>query len=209
MAEGAKGEVVVEEPTRAQQTLARRVAEAKATVPDFALSAGVDVDGLDLVLERIVRACALALREHPRANGAYRDGRFERYSRVNVGVVIGVADGLVVPTIFDADRKPLAEIASELAVLAQRADGGELTPPELAGGTFTVFPAAAERITPVINGPQAAILGVGAAVPRAVARDAAVAVRSVAELTLVCDHRILYGDAAAALLERVRALVRE
>ncbi len=92
----------------------------------------------------IVKACALALREHPRANGSYRDGRFELHSRVNVGVAVAVASedptggALVVPTVFDADTKALGEIARETRALAERVRDGTVTPPELSGGTFTV-----------------------------------------------------------------------
>ena len=92
----------------------------------------------------IVKACALALRDHPRANGSYRDGRFELHSRVNVGVAVaaGAEDptggALVVPTVFDADTKALGEIARETRTLAERVRDGSITPPELSGGTFTV-----------------------------------------------------------------------
>ena len=88
--------------------------------------------------DMVVKACAIALREHPRANGAYRDGRLELYSRVNVGVAVAAQDALVVPTIFDADLKGLRQIASEARALAQRVREGTVTPPELSGGTFTV-----------------------------------------------------------------------
>ena len=74
--------------------------------------------------DMVVKACALALREHPRANGAYRDGRFELYSRVNVGVAVAAQDALVVPTVFDADRKGLRQIAAESRALAQRVRDG-------------------------------------------------------------------------------------
>ena len=124
--------------------------------------------------DMVVKACALALREHPRANGAYRDGRFELYSRVNVGIAVAADDALVVPTVFDADRKGLRQIASESRALAQRVRDGAITPPELSGATFTVSNLGMygiDSFSAVINPPQAAILAVGAIRERPVARE--------------------------------------
>src|SRR6185295_15888088 len=86
----------------------------------------------------IVKAAALALRDHPPANGSYRDGRFELYSRVNVGIAVAADGALVVPTIFDADQKSLGAIATEARRLAASVRDGTVTPPELSGATFTV-----------------------------------------------------------------------
>ncbi|HEU0318516.1 MAG TPA: dihydrolipoamide acetyltransferase family protein, partial [Solirubrobacteraceae bacterium] len=133
--ETAKGAVTYEDLTKLQQTVARRMAESKATAPHFQLSAQIDMSRPVAARARIkaeasegevvpsfndmvVKACAIALREHPRANGAYRDGRVELYSRVNVGVAVAARDALVVPTIFDADLKGLRQIASEARALA-------------------------------------------------------------------------------------------
>ena len=88
--------------------------------------------------DMVVKACAIALREFPRANGAYRDGKWELYSRVNVGIAVAARDALVVPTVFDADLKGLRQIATESRALAARVREGTITPPELSGGTFTV-----------------------------------------------------------------------
>jgi pyruvate dehydrogenase E2 component (dihydrolipoamide acetyltransferase) len=159
-----------------------------------------------------VRASALALREFPRANGSYRDARFELHSRVNVGVAVAATDALVVPTIFDADRKSLREIAAESRVLAERVRAGTVTPPELSGGTFTVSNLGMFGVTDfsaVINPPQAAILAVGALAPRAVVRDGELVARSTMGVTLSCDHRILYGADAAQFLARIRALLEQ
>ncbi len=203
------------------------MAESKATVPEFTLQADVDMAGCvalraelkELATDErpapsyndmVVKACAIALREFPRANGAYRDGRFELYSRVNVGVAVAAEDSLVVPTVFDADRKGLGEIARETRALAERVRTGAITPPEVSGGTFTVSTLGMYGITSfaaVINPPQAAILAVGELAPRPLARDGDVVVRRVMSLTLVCDHRILYGAPAAEFLGRVRALL--
>ncbi len=86
----------------------------------------------------MIKASALALRDFPRANGAYRDGQFELYRRINIGVAVAGQDALVVPTVFDADEKSLGTIAAESRRLAERVRDGKITPPELSAGTFTV-----------------------------------------------------------------------
>lgn len=240
----AKGETTTVELTRTQQTIARRMAESKATIPDFSIQADVDMEecaALRSELKRmshpdaaaqpgaaapavaptyndmVVKACALALREHPRANGSYRDGRLQLHSRVNVGVAVAADDALVVPTVFDADEKSLGEIARETRALAERVRSGAITPPELGGGTFTVSNLGmfgVRSFTAIVNPPQAAILSVGSLEQRAVVLAGGgdgggeVVVRHTMTLTLVCDHRILYGADAAQFLARVRELLQ-
>ena len=202
------------------------MAESKATIPDFTLNIEVDMEGavalraelkaLELPVtptynDMVVKASAIALREFPRANGSYRDGRFELHSRVNVGVAVAAQDALVVPTVFDADAKSLTTIATETRALAGRVREGVVTPPELSGGTFTVSNLGmfgVTSFTAVINPPQAAILSVGALAQRAVVRDGAIVARHTMDLTLACDHRILYGADAAQFLARVRDLLQ-
>jgi pyruvate dehydrogenase E2 component (dihydrolipoamide acetyltransferase) len=162
--------------------------------------------------DMVVKACAIALREHPRANGAYRDGRLELYSRVNVGVAVAARDALVVPTIFDADLKGLRQIATESRGLAERVREGTITPPELSGGTFTVSNLGMFGISnfaAVINPPQAGILAVGAIAERPVVRDGEIAVGHLMPMTLACDHRILYGADGAVFCDRIRNLLEE
>ncbi|HET6551017.1 MAG TPA: dihydrolipoamide acetyltransferase family protein [Solirubrobacter sp.] len=221
--EEGRGEVTQQEPTRLQRTIARRMAESKATAPDFVLGLEVDMEeavGLRGQLKAaagdapapsfndfVIKAAALALRDFPRANAAYRDGQFELYARVNVGIAVAGQDALVVPTVFDADQKSLGTIAAETRRLAERVREGEITPPELSSGTFTVSNLGMygiRRFVAVINPPQAAILAVGELTPRPVVRDGEVVVRSIMELTLSCDHRILYGADAAEFLARIR-----
>jgi len=221
--------VTYEDPSKLQSTVARRMSESKATAPHFYLEAEVDMSRLaaaraqikatakegDVVPsfnDMVVKACALALREHPRANGAYRDGRFELYSRVNVGVAVAAGDALVVPTVFDADRKSLRQIATEARGLARKVRDGQITPPELSGATFTVSNLGMfgiESFAAVINPPQAAILAVGAITERPVVRDGAMASAHLMRVNLACDHRILYGAPAAEFLARIKGLLEE
>jgi pyruvate dehydrogenase E2 component (dihydrolipoamide acetyltransferase) len=222
--ESAKGEVERVELDRAGQTIARRMAESKATAPHLYLRTQVDMtravsvrDAFGQVAaedethptinDMVVRSVGLALRNHPRANGSYRDGGFELYSRINVGIVVAAGDSFAVPAIVDADRRSLSEIASESSRLVARVRDGQVTSPELAGGTFTVSNLGmfgVRSVDPVINGGQAAILGVGEISEQAVVKDGEFAVAQVMEISLACDHRILFGAGAAAFLAEVK-----
>jgi pyruvate dehydrogenase E2 component (dihydrolipoamide acetyltransferase) len=222
----AKGQTTTVALTRMQQTIARRMAESKATIPDFTLLCDVDMqecvrlrselkriskDEAPTYNDMVVKACALALREHPRANGSYRDGTLALHSRINIGVAVAAQDALVVPTVFDADAKALGEIARETRSLAARVRDATITPPELGGGTFTVSNLGMYGIasfTAIINPPQAAILSVGSVQRRAVVLEDELVARHTMKLTLVCDHRVLYGADAAELLARVRELLQ-
>jgi pyruvate dehydrogenase E2 component (dihydrolipoamide acetyltransferase) len=186
--QGARGETRIEEPTAAERAIARRAAESRATVPDVELSVALGSAPAATTAE-LVRAGALALREHPRANAAYRDGRFELYSRINVGVVVAIDSTYSIPTVFDADRFSPAELEQELERLAAGAIAGTLRAPAFGAATFTLWNAGEHELAaasiPVVPG-QAAALAAGT---RA--------------LTLCCDHRILYGARAARFLKAI------
>jgi pyruvate dehydrogenase E2 component (dihydrolipoamide acetyltransferase) len=220
-----KGEVTTVELTSIQRTIARRMAESRATVPDIQIRTEADVTDLlalraqmkaaqasaPSVNDFVVKACGLVLREQPRVNGAYKDGAFDLYRRVNVGVAVAGEGTLIVPTIFDADVQPVTAIAQQVRALAERARGGTITPPELSGGTFTVSNLGmfgVTSFTAIVNPGQAAILAVGAAVTRPTFdADGALVKRSLMDLSLCCDHRILYGADAAQFVARVRELL--
>jgi pyruvate dehydrogenase E2 component (dihydrolipoamide acetyltransferase) len=224
---GAKGEVEYHELTRLQQVVTRRMAESKATAPDFALSLDVDMtlavelrsrlkevsDPPPSFNDMVVKACATALTEFPRVNGAYRDGKFELYSKVNVGVAVAAADTLVVPTIFDADQKSLGQIAKDARAAIQKVRDKKITPPEVSGGTFTVSNLGmygVEHFTAIINPPQAALLTVGALKKKPIVdENDRIVPRDEMTLTLVCDHRILYGADGAEFLARVKELLEQ
>ena len=201
---GAKGEITVHEPTPAQRTVARRTAEARATIPDIELSLDIEVSERDGSWDaRLVSACARALRAVPRANGAYRDGHFETYSRVNVGFVVAHGDAYLIPTVFDADQLSVAQLTDELDRLTQGARERTLLAPAFSGATFTLFNAGAlgvARSGIVINPPQAGALACGAVRDVPVLRGGEVVAGRVMTATLACDHRVLYGAAAAEFL---------
>jgi pyruvate dehydrogenase E2 component (dihydrolipoamide acetyltransferase) len=227
--ETAKGETRIQGLTKAQQVVARRMAESKATAPHFYLTLEIEMtkavaarkaikaaaregDVVPSFNDMVVKACAIALTEFPKANGAYKDGRFELYSRVNVGVAVAVEEGLVVPTVFDADRKGLRQIAADTRAVAAKVRDGSITPPELSGGTFTVSNLGMfgiEEFGAVINQPQAGILAVGAIREAPVVKDGQLAPAQLMKVTLSCDHRILYGAEGAEFLARVKQLLEE
>ncbi len=219
----------VREPTRLQRLIARRMVEAKTTIPHFQVQTEVEMDEAIALRARlkqlvgederppslndlIVRASAVALREHPLANGSWVDDRFLLHDRVHVGIAVAADDALVVPTIFDADRLSVGAIGAESRRLAAAVRDGSVTPAELAGGTFTVSNLGMfgmTAITPVVNPPQAAILGVGALRETLARRDGEIVDRSLLTLTLSCDHRILYGADAARFLARIKQLLEQ
>jgi len=224
--ERSPGNVNVQKLTSVQQVIARRMTEAKATVPEFQVETEATMDtaltlreqlrplvgdgALPSLTDLIVKASALALRDHPRVNGAYRDGQFELYTRINIGVAVAAADALIVPIVTDADSRSLIEIATETRRLAELVRSGQTTPADLADGTFTVSNLGMygmTSITPVINPPQAAILGVGAIRDTLRLHDGELATTHPMTLTLTCDHRILYGTHAAHFLSTVRDLL--
>lgn len=215
------------QPSRLQQLIARRMTEAKATVPHFQVQTEVSMqqaialraqlrsvadegDAVPSINDIIIKAAAMALREHPLANGSYQGDRFVLYDAVNVGMAVAAEESLVVPTVFDAPEKSLGQIARETRALVARVRDGEISPAELEGGTFTVSNLGMfgmTAITPVINPPQAAILGVGGTRDVLARIDGQIVDRPVLTLTLSCDHRILYGADAARFLARIRALI--
>jgi pyruvate dehydrogenase E2 component (dihydrolipoamide acetyltransferase) len=214
----------VRELTPMLKAVARRMAESFATVPHFSVSARIDMTAADAlrrdantalapagekisVNDLIVRACALALIEHPQAHRSYVEGRHVYHAHANVGIAVALDDGLVVPVIEAADRKPLRVIAREARDLAGRARSGGLRQPEIEGGTFTVSNLGMFDVAffnAIINPPESAILAVGSAEPTPVVRDGEVTVRSLMTATLSVDHRACSGADGARLLQTIR-----
>ncbi len=219
-----RGAATPVELTPTQRTIARRMAESRASIPEFTLEAEVDMDAADRLREEqrsagidplpsfndlVVRAVALALREFPALNATYEDGPV-RHGRVNVGIAVATDDALIVPTVFDADRKTVFELAHETRALAEGARSRSLTAEQLGDGTFTVSNLGmfgVRRFNAVINPPQAAILAVGEVGERAVVRDGAVVATTTMDVSLSCDHRVVYGAEAARFLQHVRHLL--
>lgn len=154
-----------------------------------------------------MKASALALREHPRVNGSYRDGQVLLYPRVNVAIAVAAGDAILTPVIYEAETTPLGEIARTNRVVGS-VRSGTITPAQLDGGTFTVSNLGmygVDEFVAVITPPQAAILAVGSVRTKPVVDETGgVAVKAVMRLTLSCDHRVLSGEQAALFLGAVR-----
>jgi pyruvate dehydrogenase E2 component (dihydrolipoamide acetyltransferase) len=222
---GGKGDVETLELTATQATIARRMVESATTIPSFSVSADVDMT-LVVELRRgareeradapslndfLVKAAAATLRELPRFNASYVDGRIEQYSRVNVGIAVATDDALLVPVVLDADRKTLAEVAADTRRLADSARRRALAPDDLHHGTFTVSNLGMFGVgafTAIVDPPQVAILAVGGVRRAAVEEpEGGVVFRDLMTVTLTCDHRVVYGADGAQFLSRLRDLL--
>lgn len=219
-----RGQSTSVDPTTAQQTVARRMAESKATAPEFFVETEVDmttavayreqlrsmVTPLPSFNDFVIKASAQALRQYPNVNAAYKDGHFEQYSDVNIGMVVSAVELLAVPTLFNVDQKGLAQIAAEAQQLSEAVRTRSIQPSQMSGGTFSISNLGmygVDRFTAILNPPQAAILAVGAINRRAViAEDGmSLVIRQIMNMTLTCDHRILYGAEAAEFLGAIKA----
>jgi len=190
----------------ADMTEMARLREAKGA--EWERRFGIKVSYSDLIHMAVARA----LREEPRIN-CRLDGQAVRVRKeVNLSVAVDLGEGLVVVVIKDADRKSLGDLAKAARDLAERARAGKLSPDEMADGTFTVTNLGGlgvEAFTPIINQPQAGILGIGKIMEKPVVLGGGIHVRSMLTLSLVFDHRLLDGAPAAKFLAKVKALLEE
>ena len=158
----------------------------------------------------VILAAARSLKERPLLNASWTDEGIVQKNYVNIGIAVSVEDGLIVPVINDADKKDLLQIASQVQDIAQRSRTKKIKPEEVQGGTFTITNHGLNGslfATPVILLPQTAILGVGAVVKRPVVTDDAIAIRSMAYLSLSFDHRVIDGADADAFLRKVKGIL--
>ena len=214
-----------------RKVIARRLTEAKQTIPHYYLTVDCELDallklraelnareGADYKLsvnDFLIKALALALRKVPAANRAWGGDRLYQYRDVDIGVAVAIPDGLVTPLIRRADQKGLATIAKEMRDLSARArdpGGMKLKPEEYQGGSFSISNLGMYGIrefAAVINPPQAGILAVGAGEQRPVVKDGALATATVMTATLSADHRLVDGATGAELLAAFERYVEE
>lgn len=216
---------------RTREVISRRLAESSSSTPHFSVTVSAEVDALLAlraeinareesrgrarvsVNDLVVRAAAIALREHPGINASYSAGGRGQtllHGRVNIGIAVASPGGLVVPVVRDADGRTVSQITEESRRLAALAKDRRLGAADMTGGTFTISNLGmfgVEHFTAIINPPEGAILAVGAAVPEPVAIDGAVVVRSRMRLTLSADHRIIDGALAARFLAALAELL--
>jgi pyruvate dehydrogenase E2 component (dihydrolipoamide acetyltransferase) len=212
--------------SRVRKTIAERMTRSKATIPHFYLSSDCRVDRLLDVRERlkadglsisvndfVVRAAAIALGRVPEANASWSDdGGIIRHDRIDIAVAVALDDGMVTPVVRGADGLGLAAIGETIRALAARARDGKLAPSEYDGATFTISNLGMHGVGEmfaIINPPQACILGVGAAEPRAVVENGNVVAGTVMTLSVSADHRVLDGTTGARLLAEIRRLLEE
>lgn len=208
--------------TQIRKTIARRLSQSLGPIPTFYLTAEADMeraaearDALNAQGEGkvsfndiIIKATALALKQHPACNAWWQDEHIRYWRDVHVSMAVAIDDGLITPVIRHADRKSLREIGTEARDLATRARDRKLKPDEYTGGTFSVSNLGMfdiDEFTAIINPPECGILAIGRIAPRAVAHEGQVVVRRRLRLTMSCDHRVIDGATGAAFL---RTLVR-
>jgi len=221
-------DVEVVEPNRMQATIARRMAEAKSTIPEFTVTVEARVDlavsmrqqlkdsvpGAEKVTmtDFLVRASALALRKFPEVNSSWVDGKFQRKRRISIGLAVAPSQGmgLLVPVVHDADVKDLIQISIESRQVIERARSGRPAEGDLSGATFSISNLGmygVDEFTAIINPPEAAILAVGAIEDVAVVDAGRIVPGKVMRMTLSVDHRVFYGATAAQFMAEVKRLI--
>ena len=215
-----------------RKTIARRLTEAKQTVPHFYVSMDIELDALlklraELngksakdgpaafklsVNDLLIKACAMALRRMPNVNASWTDEGVAIYDDVDISVAVSIPDGLITPIIRQADRKGLSAISNEMKDLAGRARSGKLKPEEFQGGGFSISNMGmygVREFAAIINPPQGAILAVSAGEPRPVVKDGQLAIATVMTCTLSVDHRVIDGALGAEWLGVFKAIVED
>ena len=210
-----------------RRTIAKRLSESIGPIPHFFLTADYDVTnllamrvqlneilGAKLSLnDFIVRAAALALRDHPNVNSSWSDDAITQHGEIHIGIAVSTPEGLITPVVRNADQKSIADIGTEVRALAEKAKNRKLQPNEYQGSTFTISNLGAwgiEEFTAIINPPNVAILAVGAAEARPiVTAERQIAVRDRMKITMSCDHRVVDGAAGADYLKTLRQYVEQ
>ena len=212
--------------TSIRKVIARRLTEAKQTVPHFYLTIDYKLDALlalrtqlnaksDTKLsvnDFIIRASALALKKVPAANASFTETALRMYKDIDISVAVATPTGLITPIIKHADQKGLAQISAEMKDLAGRAKEGKLKPEEFQGGTFSISNLGmfgVKDFAAIINPPQGCILAVGAGEQRPVVVDGALAVATVMSCTLSVDHRVVDGAVGAEYLAALKGLIED
>jgi pyruvate dehydrogenase E2 component (dihydrolipoamide acetyltransferase) len=222
------GQISFEEVPVSQmrKTIAKRLAESKFSAPHFYLTMAINMDKAvesraklnDIspvkisFNDMVLKACALALKQHPKVNSSWLGDKIRINHHVNIGVAVAVEEGLLVPVVRFADTKSLSQIASEVKTLAGKAKDKKLQPSEWEGNTFTISNLGMfgiEEFTAIINPPDACILAVGAINQVPVVKDGKIEVGNIMKVTLSCDHRVVDGATGSAFLQTLQQLLEE
>ena len=221
------------EVSQMRKTIAKRLVQSKFTAPHYYLTMEINmdraadarksiIDATDVKVslnDMIMKACALALRQHPNVNASWLDGRDTKgqvtlryYQHIHIGMAVAVDEGLIVPVIKFADGKPIQEIAVESKALAEKARNKQLQPEEYTGNTFTVSNLGMmdiEEFTAIINPPDSCIMAVGRVKETPIVVEGQIRIAQVMKVTLSCDHRVVDGASGARFLQTFKRFMEE
>ncbi|MGB2501891.1 MAG: 2-oxo acid dehydrogenase subunit E2 [Flavobacteriaceae bacterium] len=216
----------VEEMANSQmrKTIAKRLAASKFTAPHYYLGVEFDMDNAIAFRNQfnsipdtkisfndiVVKATALALKQHPQVNSRWYDDKIVKHNHVHMGVAVAVEDGLVVPVVKFADEQSLPQIGAQVKDYAIRARDKKLTPAEMEGSTFTISNLGMfgiQEFTSIINQPNSSILSVGAIIQKPVVKEGQIVVGNTMKLTLACDHRSVDGATGSKFLQTLQQFI--
>jgi pyruvate dehydrogenase E2 component (dihydrolipoamide acetyltransferase) len=209
-----------------RKVIARRLSESLFTAPHFYLTMSIDMDAAVAARTRlnenaavkisfndmVVKATALALRQHPKVNSSWLGDTIRYNHHINIGVAVAVEEGLLVPVVRFADGKSLTSIGAEVKTFAQKAKDKKLQPSDWEGSTFTISNLGMfgiDQFTAIINPPDACILAVGGISQEPVVKNGQIVPGHVMKVTLSCDHRVVDGATGAAFLQTLKSLLEE
>ncbi|GGD29171.1 pyruvate dehydrogenase complex dihydrolipoamide acetyltransferase [Hyunsoonleella pacifica] len=207
-----------------RKAIAKSLTKSKFSAPHYYLAVEFDMDNAIAFRKQfnsipdtkisfndiVVKACAMALKQHPQVNSQWFDDRMRLNNHVHIGVAVAVPDGLVVPVVRFANEQSLPQIGAEVKELAGKARNKKLTPDEMSGSTFTVSNLGMfgiDYFTSIINQPNSAILSVGSIVQKPVVKDGEIVVGNTMKLTLACDHRTVDGATGAQFLQTLKGYI--
>ena len=212
------------ENSQMRKAIARRLKESKFSAPHYYLNIDCDMDNAITFRKQyntlpntkisfndiVVKACAIALKQHPKVNSQWFEDKMRLNNHVHIGVAVGVTDGLVVPVIRFANEKSLTKIGSEVKDFASKSKDKKLSPNDMEGSTFTVSNLGMFGIsdfTSIINQPNSAILSVGSIVQKPVVKENKIEIGNIMKLTLACDHRSVDGVTGSLFLETLKGFI--
>lgn len=210
--------------TQMRKTIARRLGESLFSAPHFYLTMEINMDNAVAARksvnetsptkisfnDMVVKACAVALRQHPAINSSWYGDKITYHQDINIGVAVAVEDGLLVPVIKHADQKTMSYINKEVKDLAGKAKTKKLTPQEMQGNTFTISNLGMfdiEEFTAIINPPDACILAVGSIIQKPIVKNNEIVIGNMMKVTLSCDHRVVDGATGAQFLQKLKAML--
>ena len=221
------GESFEEKPvSQMRKAIARRLGESKFTAPHFYLTVEINMDKAVAIRPQlneispvkisfndiVVKACAVALQQHPAVNSSWLGDKIRYNHHINIGVAVAVDDGLLVPVIRHANMKSLSQINQEVKVLADKAKNRKLQPDEMTGNTFTISNLGMfgiEEFTAIINPPDACILAVSSIVKKPIVKGDEIVPGNMMKVTLSCDHRVVDGATGSQFLQTLKAILEE